>query len=177
MAAGDINSWRRQNSDVVALVITLQDGSALRGNIMQPRDKTLRDLFNMPDPFIDFEDSAAGDMIIAKATIRSVRKHDIPIADQLDKKLSALEKADPHRILGLGKSATGDEIHGAYLALARAYHPDRFASAGLPPEVAEYLETMTRRVNVAYSEISALVKAAPTADAASVTPPRNRPAP
>jgi hypothetical protein len=174
--AGDINSWRRQNSDVVPLVIHLHDGTVVRGNIMQPRDKTLREVFNMPDPFIDFEDAAAGDMIIAKTAIKSVRKHDIPIADQLDKKLSALEKADPHRILGLGKSATGEEIHTAYLALARAYHPDRFAAAGLPPEVSEYLETMTRRVNVAYSELSSIVRAVAPADETPAKPQRTRPA-
>jgi hypothetical protein len=176
MAAGDINSWRRQNSDVVALVIHLQDGSVLRGNILQPRDKTLRELFNMPEPFIEFEDSAAGDMIVARSAIKSVRKYHVPVADQLDKKLSALEKADSYRVLGLGKSATVDEIHAAYLALARAYHPDRFASAGLPPEVAEYLETMTRRVNVAYSELSSSDKPVPSASGAGERTQRSRPA-
>jgi DnaJ-domain-containing protein 1 len=171
MAAGDINSWRRQNSDVVALVLTLHDGTILRGNIMQPRDKTLREMFSMNDPYIDFEDAISGDMIIAKSSIVSARKHDIPNADQLDKKLSALEKADPYRILGLAKGSTRDEIHAAYLLLARAYHPDRFAAVGLPPEVADYIETMTRRINVAYSELAVSVKQAP-ADAAPPKPKR-----
>jgi hypothetical protein len=154
MAGGDINAWRRQNSDPIALVLALSDGTVLKGNMLLPRDKSLRDLFNLPDPFVDFECTINGEMVIAKSSIISLRKHSTPNADQLDKKLTSLDKADPHRILGVAKTATQDEVHAAYLALARAYHPDRFASANLPPEVADYFETMTRRINIAFSEIA-----------------------
>jgi hypothetical protein len=164
MAGGDINAWRKQNSDLHTLVLVLQDGTVTRGTMLVPRDKTLREFFSMPDPFIDFECALNGTMVIAKSALVSLRKHEMPNADQLDKKISGLEKADPHRILGVGKSATGDEVHAAYLALARVYHPDRFASANLPPEVADYLESMTRRINIAYSELtSAAAKAAKSA--------------
>jgi preprotein translocase subunit Sec63 len=129
------------------------------------RDKTLTDTFNMPVPFFEFDDFDQGPMVIAKTSIASLRPHKMPVADQLDKKISALDKSDPYRILGLGKSAARDEIRSAYLALARLYHPDRFASTELPPEVAEYIDAMARRINIAYTDI-APPAAAPTDDAA-----------
>jgi DnaJ-domain-containing protein 1 len=165
MAAGDINAWRRQNSDPVQLLIIMADGSRIRGNILQPRDKTLREYFNLPEPYIDFDCFENGEVVLAKTSIVSLRRNALPNADQIDKKLRGIEKANPQQILGVGKSATRDEIHKAYLALARLYHPDRFALSNLPPEVAEYLDTMSLRINVAYSELVPPVKAtAPAAE-------------
>jgi DnaJ domain len=159
MAAGDMNSWRRQNSDSVQVLLVLGNGGRMRGNIMLPRDKTLRDFFNMPDLFIDFDCFEGGELVIAKTSIVSLRRNSLPQADQIDKKLRALDRANPHQILGIGVSATKEEIHKAYLALARSYHPDRFALSNLPPEVAEYLDTMTLRINVAYSELAPSTRA------------------
>ena len=153
MGVADVNSWRRQNSDPATLLITLVDGTRLRGNLLIPRDKTLADVFNMPMPFFEFEDFDQGQMVIAKSSIASLRPHKLPAADQLDKKMTMLDKGDPYRILGVGKSAARDEIRAAYLALARMYHPDRFAASELPPEVAEYIDAMTRRINIAYADI------------------------
>lgn len=153
MGAADIANWRRQNSDPVTLIISLNDGRRLRGNMLLPRDKSLTDLFNMPVPFFEFDDFEHGSMVVAKASVAMLWPHKIPAADQIDKKVAALDKSDPHRILGVGKSAARDEIRSAYLALARLYHPDRFASVELPPEVADYISTMARRINIAYGDL------------------------
>lgn len=158
MGAADLNAWRRQNSDPITLLITLVDSTRLRGNLLLPRDKTLADVFNMPVAFFEFEDFEQGQMVIAKTSIASLRPHKLPAADQLDKKMTTLDKGDPYRILGIGKSAPREEIRAAYLALARMYHPDRFASSELPPEVAEYIDAMTRRINIAYADIAPPIK-------------------
>jgi hypothetical protein len=154
MGAADLTNWRRQNSDPQTLIITLMDGRRLRGNLLVARDKTLTDTFNMPMPFVEFEDFDQGPIVVAKSSIASLRVHKMPAADQLDKKITALDKSDPYRILGLGKSATREEVRSAYLALARLYHPDRFASTELPSEVAEYIDSMARRINIAYADIA-----------------------
>jgi hypothetical protein len=149
----DLAAWRRQNSDPLQLVLSLVNGTKVRGTIMLPRDKTLRDLFNMPDQFIDFDSADQGPVVIAKTSIAALRPHAMPAADQLDRKTRALDKADSHAILGVSKGASRDEIRAAYVALARAYHPDRFAALDLPSEIAEYIDAMARRINVAYAEL------------------------
>jgi hypothetical protein len=158
MGQADINSWRRQNSDPVSVVLALIDGTTMRGTLLQPRDKSLRELFNMPEPFFDIDSMDHGPMVLAKSSIASIRLHQMPAADQLDRKVKILDKSDPYAILGVGKAAQRDEIHAAYIALARTYHPDRFAATDLPAEIADYIATMARRINAAYAELAPLVK-------------------
>ena len=156
MAAADISAWRRQNSDTVPVSVALMDGTLLAGTILLPRDRKLHEFFNMPEAFIEFEDFRAGPTILAKSAIRSIRNNEIPQADQIEKRLKLLEKSDPFQILGVAKNVDRDGLRNAYVNLARAYHPDRFTSSELPPEIIEYINTMARRINAAYSELQAL---------------------
>ena len=41
------------------------------------------------------------------------------------------------------------------MKLVEAYHPDRFAGAGLPPEVMDYLQTMAQRFEEAHWQLTA----------------------
>lgn len=156
MAASDISAWRRQNSDPVAVNITLVDGSTMSGTLLLPRDKQLRDLFNTPEEFLEFEDNRLGTTILGKSSIRSIRMNNLPTADQIEKRLKQLDKQDPFQILGVAKTIDRDGLRAAYKSLARMYHPDRFAGADLPPEVLDYINTMARRINAAYSELIGL---------------------
>ena len=56
-------------------------------------------------------------------------------------------------MLGVTPGATREEIRQAYLALAKVYHPDRYATAELPTEVIEYLFAMARRINAAHAAL------------------------
>jgi curved DNA-binding protein CbpA len=46
-----------------------------------------------------------------------------------------------------------EDVHRAYLDLAKTYHPDRFAAVELPTEVKNYLAAMARRVNAAHDAV------------------------
>ena len=52
-------------------------------------------------------------------------------------------------------SATREHAREAYLRLAKAYHPDKYASADLPQEVRQYLSVMVRRINAAHDAVQA----------------------
>ena len=56
---------------------------------------------------------------------------------------------DPYGVLGISRDATDDEVKEAYRALARKYHPDKYADSDL----AELAEEKMKEVNVAYEEI------------------------
>lgn len=158
MAASDVSAWRRQNSDAVAVDLVLTDSTIMKGKIFQPRDKSMRDMLNDPaNNFFEFECYQLGPLIMAKSQIRTMRKNEMPRADQLQTRDKALENSDPFVILGVPKSASREMIRQAYLNLARRYHPDRFSGTNLPGEVSEYLNAMARRINLAYAELSALL--------------------
>ena len=167
MAAADMATWRRQNSDPVNVDILLIDGSRMKGVIMLSRDKTLRDFFNVgAEAFFDFDCARDGAVVIAKASVRQLRpedakkKDDQAKIDALAARLVELEKSDPYKLLGVPTTVDADGLRKAYIAKARAYHPDRFTDSELPAEVLEYLNAMARRVNTAYEDLGDLLERA-----------------
>ena len=55
-------------------------------------------------------------------------------------------------VLDVGPAATAGEIRAAYLALVKAWHPDRFAGA---PALAAHAEERLKEINAAYEEARA----------------------
>jgi len=62
-------------------------------------------------------------------------------------------------ILGVGHSATSEQVKQAYHALAKSYHPDLF-SIDMPIEVKQYASKMLSRINVAYEQYKSFKQAA-----------------
>lgn len=155
--SGNMAAWRKQNSTPVLAEVRLVDGTLLKGTILVQRDQTMKELFCGSEPFVEFECSVSGEMVVSKSSIATARTCKQISADQLDRRNKLLDKSDAFGVLKLPKTADRDKVREGYLALARAYHPDRYTGSELPPEVIEYLNAMTRRINAAYSELNMLM--------------------
>lgn len=158
-AAGDLSAWRRENSNPVLLAVTLTDGTELRGTILVPRDRSLRELIIQPETFLDFDCQMNGPMLIAKSTLRSLRAIEPPKADQLDQSLKALEKMDVYGILKVDKSADAETIKAAAREQLKRFPIPLGGTSVLPKEVLDYLTTMRKRVEVARTELLASLEA------------------
>jgi DnaJ-like protein len=130
------------------------DGTIVRGKLLVPATKTLGDLLNGPGSFVEFEPYGGERTYVAKAQVASIKLLGVPKLPNLTARLRDLDGFDPFAVLGVAPGATRDEIREAYFALAKCYHPDRYATAELPTEVIEYLFAMARRINAAHAALN-----------------------
>ena len=96
---------------------------------------------------------AASRSFVSKSQLVSVQPVGVPRPSSLQARLTDPDGFDPHRVLGLRAGATREEIRQAYFALAKTYHPDRYATVELPAEVRDYLAAMARRINAAHAAL------------------------
>ena len=145
--------YARLNRVSVQVTVTLSTGVQMRGNVFHSKQRTLHEELNKGETFIEFEPMEGQRMFLARSAIAAVKEYNIPRDDQMARRVAALDQFDPYEVLGLKKGADAAQVRNAYVALAKAYHPDRFVRSELPSEVAEYLSAVATRVNLAYSEL------------------------
>jgi hypothetical protein len=137
----------------VPVELTLADGTVAKGKLLVPAGKALADLLNGAGGFVEFEPYGGERRFVAKSQLASVRPVGVPRVPNLAARAREADSFDPHGVLGVPRGAAWEDIRQAYHSLAKAYHPDRYASAELPAEVIEYLYAMARRVNAAYAAL------------------------
>jgi hypothetical protein len=136
------------------VLMIMTDGTALTGALHHPRAKTLLEYMNYDSRFIEIERKDGTRVDIAKHAIRSIEVTDNPRTDQLHRAMGQLDTLEPYQVLGIPRGAPREVIREAYLKMQRQYHPDRYTGQELPTEVAEYINAMSRKVNIAYSMLS-----------------------
>jgi hypothetical protein len=135
--------------------LTLTDGRQMSGKLTMPSGRGVLDFLNGAGAYVEFEPYDGDRAFIAKTSIRSVRVLQVPRPVNITQRLRDLDGFDPHSILGVERGAPWDVTRTAFHKLAKAYHPDRYATAELPDEVLSYLAGMARRVNAAYAVLEA----------------------
>jgi DnaJ-domain-containing protein 1 len=139
----------------VPVTVTRTDGSTQRGRIVLPFQKTLEEVLNGPAAFIEFQPYGGPPAFLAKSEIRALSHSHVPTPSEINVRLtSTSESVDPFDVLGVPRGSPLGEVRKAYYKLVKLYHPDRYAHAELPDEVAAYLAGMARRVNAAYAALS-----------------------
>jgi hypothetical protein len=138
----------------VPVEVVLADGTALKGKLAVPPGKALAEVLNGPGAFVEFVPYGEDARFLAKAQLAWVKLVGVPKVTALGARLGDAD-FDPHAVLGVTVGASREEVRQAYVALAKAYHPDRYATAELPREVRDYLAAMARRVNAAHAALEA----------------------
>lgn len=159
-ASGDITAWRRENSNAVLVLVVLSDNSTIRGTMMVPRDKSLRELMIQPESFFDIECQVNGPVMVAKNLVRTMRSIDMPKADQLDLSLKALEKMDVYGILKVEKDADVEAVKTAARNELKRFPVPLGGTSVLPKEVLDYIMIMRKRIEIARDELTASIVAA-----------------
>ena len=147
------NRSEAQEYASVAVEIVVDDGALATGKLFIAASRSVFDVLNGAALFVDFEPYEGERRFIAKASLKSVKLLAGAKPLNLAQKARDLDGFDPQAILGVQAGSPWDEVRSAYLSLAKIYHPDRFATAELPTEVAVYMSGMSRRINAAYAAL------------------------
>jgi hypothetical protein len=142
--------------DVTAMPVEVlfADGTEVRGKLLLPQTKTMAEIVNGSGGFLEFEPYGGERSFIAKAQIGSIHMLGVPRLPNLNARLRDVDGFDPFAVLGVAPGAPREKIKEAYFALAKAYHPDRYAMAELPSEVIESLVAMARRIIAAHAALN-----------------------
>jgi hypothetical protein len=138
--------------------ITLEGGRELKGRFNLPPGRTLTEVLNSPSAFMEFEPFGGDRLLIAKSAVRVIKPMDLPSQPHLTSGATDGDTFDPYAVLRIGRDAAAEEVRRAYLELAKTYHPDRYATVDLPPEIQSYLSAMARRVNAAHDALQETLK-------------------
>jgi DnaJ-domain-containing protein 1 len=134
----------------VAVEISLEDGSVVTGRAALPPSRAVHRLLDGADPFLFVEAFDGEGTFIPKTAIKTLKIVTPVKPKTLYVAATDATTFDPHRILGVAKDASFDEIKAAYHQLAKQYHPDVYASVALPGEVVAYLEARAKQINAAF---------------------------
>jgi hypothetical protein len=140
-------------TSAVPVEILLTDGTLAKGKLLVPMGRSVADALNGTSSFVEFEPYGGEKSFVAKAQLASVKLVGVPKAPNIKNRLADPDGFDPHRILGIPVGASREDVRQAYFVLAKAYHPDRYATAELPEEVRDYLAAMARRINAAHAAL------------------------
>ncbi len=141
---------------LIAVEITMADGSVIAGRAVLGPGKGVHKLLERDEAFL-FIDAFDGEgTFVPKADIKGLKVLNSGRQQQLTLHIPDARNFDPHRILGLEKTAAFEAIRDAYHTLSKLYHPDRYASVELPPEVKAYLESKAKSVNAAFRALKSV---------------------
>lgn len=138
---------------LIAVEITLADASTIAGRAVLPSGRGVHKLLDGDEAFIYVETFEGGGTFVPKAEIRNVKVITPAKAVTTALFIPDARNFDPHRVLGLEKGASFEQIREAYHRLSKVYHPDRYAAVELPREVKAYLEAMSKNVNAAFQAL------------------------
>lgn len=144
------------NPQRMLVALVFDNGQKMMASIKLPNSGKLADALNGPEHFLDLITAEGQQIFKAKSTIHQVAPADAPPA-KLNQQRRTSDRApfNPYAVLGVDKNTPGEQLRAAYVALAKAYHPDRFASLDLPAEMKEYASAMQARINLAYQQLTA----------------------
>lgn len=135
---------------LIAVEVTMADGSKVSGRAVLAPGKGVHKLLEGGDSFI-YVDGFDGDgAFLPKAEIKGLKVIQPARPNNTALNIPDARHFDPHRVLGLEKGASFEEIRDAYHRLTKIYHPDRYASVELPREVKAYIDAMAKNVNAAF---------------------------
>ena len=139
--------------------ILTTDKRMVEGEIFVAQGERLIDVLNDSRMFIPVE--------LVTGEVYSLAKSGI--IDAVEVACEPQTRRSPFAVLGIQKTASPQEVRGAWMKQVKANHPDRISALGVDEEVAYAARRATQRLNIAYDEIITTMKSKRTAEKTKAT--------
>jgi DnaJ domain len=139
----------------VAAEVRFDTGEITAGQFYIHAARPFAEVLNGAMPFMEFEVYGEPRRWIAKSSLRDIKLTPVPKPSNLQARAEESDSFEPYVVLGVEQNAEWSDVRAAYVALSKVYHPDRYASVELPSEVLNYLATVSRQINLAYTSLEA----------------------
>ena len=147
------NRVDNRTDTLVAVEVSLADGSKVSGRAVLPPGKGVHKLLDGDEGFIYLDVFDGDGSFVPKSEIRGLKVLTSIKTQTVALPIPDARTFDPYRILGLEKGAAFEDIREAYHRLSKLYHPDCYAGVDLPREVKAYLDAMSKNVNAAFQAL------------------------
>jgi DnaJ-domain-containing protein 1 len=139
--------------------IRMLDGNIIRGKLTAGLTSSLEAALSKETPFLEFTSADGQRKFIAKGQIAFVEPVEPLKKPQLGEPNKKVTQT-AYSILGLKEGCSYEEARAAFHNQAKLYHPDRFTTVELPPEVVSYMNEMFRQINTAFTELRSALQVA-----------------
>lgn len=144
------NRVDNSSEPTVAVALSLEGGETISGRTALPKSRLVHKLLDGEEKFLYVETFEGEGQFVPKASIKGLKV--IPTERARPLSLNAADATGfcPYRALGVDKGAPWDEVRAGYHRMTKLYHPDKYASMDLPPEMRAYLESKSKEINSAF---------------------------
>lgn len=148
------NTTSANNVDVR---IKLADGSTVDGAIPGGVTSDLATVLNRPGSFLELITASGQKRYIGSNHVMTVEKV-APLKQPKAPNSVGANSKTAHAILGLEQGYSAADLRTRYHQMVKMYHPDKYESVDLPPELDSYVREMFEAVGRAHDELSANLK-------------------
>ena len=142
---------KERNKAIHAMVV-MTSGDRLDGHFIIAETSDLSRTMNSDGRFVDFETHDGTRLMLSKASISAIACQDIPKDAPLE--VDNDNAFDPWQVLGVERNTPWEAIEARHASLSRAYHPQRFAVAGIPSEISAYAVKKSKMIALAFQILS-----------------------
>lgn len=135
------------------VTIKMVDGTSVTGSIVAGLSAGLFAAINKDQPFIEVIAADGQKFCVGQAHIMSIEEV-VPFRKVNAPAFQSENASNAFELMGLNPGCTPMEAQKKYHAMVKLYHPDKYESIDLPPEIKKYLSDVSQKLSTAYGIVT-----------------------
>lgn len=145
--------FNNSSANKLEVTVVLADGSTVSGAINAGLSAGLLAAINKEVPFIELTEASGTKRCIGLAHIMSVEEAK-PFRQPKALQATTANAQNAFAMMRLSPECTAEDAQRRYHEMVKQYHPDKYQSVDLPPEISDYLSQTFHQLSTAYKIVT-----------------------